>query len=64
MYLEQLCFAINRAGWSATKIYLHDAFEQERFKENSILTQQTFVLMKTSFVFVFRRRLQDIFKTS
>ena len=24
------------------------------------LTQQTFVLMKTSFVFVFRRRLQDI----
>ena len=48
MYLEQLCFAINRDGWSATKIYLHDAFEQERFKENSILTQQTFVLMKTS----------------
>ena len=29
-----------------------------------IRTQQTFVLMKTSFVFVFRRRLQDVFKTS
>ena len=28
-----------------------------------IFTQQTFVLMKTSLVFVFRRRLQDIFKT-
>ena len=26
-------------------------------------TQQTFVLMKTSLVFVFRRRLQDVFKT-
>ena len=29
MYLEQLCFAINRAGWSVTKIYLHYTFEQE-----------------------------------
>ena len=27
-------------------------------------TQQTFVLMKTSLIFVFRRGLQDIFKTS
>ena len=28
------------------------------------ISQQTFVLMKTSFVFVFIRRLQDVFKTS
>ena len=31
---------------------------------DSETSQQTFVLMKTSFVFVFRRRLQDVFKTS
>ena len=33
MYLEQLCFAINRAGWSVTKIYSHYTFEQECFKK-------------------------------
>ena len=29
MYLEQLCLAINIAGWSVTKIYSHYTFEQE-----------------------------------
>ena len=29
-------------------------------KVTGVITQQTFVLMKTSFVFVFRRRLQDV----
>ena len=28
--------------------------------EELLISQQTFVLMKTSFVFVFRRRLQDV----
>ena len=40
MYLEQLCFAINRAGWSVTKIYSHYTFEQECFKKNFILMNQ------------------------
>ena len=40
MYLEQLCFAINRASWSATKIYSHYTFEQECFKKNFILMNQ------------------------
>ena len=35
MYLEQLCFAINRAGWSVTKIYSHYTFKQECFKKSS-----------------------------
>ena len=40
MYLEQLCFAINRAGWSVTKIYAHYTFEQECFKKNFIIMNQ------------------------
>ena len=40
MYLEQLCVAINRAGWSVTKIYSHYTFEQECFKKNFILMNQ------------------------
>ena len=40
MYLEQLCFAINRAGWSVTKIYSHNTFKQECFKKNFILMSQ------------------------
>ena len=40
MYLEQLCFAINRAGWSVTKIYSHNTFKQECFKKNFILMKQ------------------------
>ena len=40
MYLEQLCVAINRAGWSVTKIYSHYTFEQEYFKKNFILMNQ------------------------
>ena len=35
LYLEQLCFAINRAGWSVTKIYSHYTFKQECFKKRS-----------------------------
>ena len=40
MYLQQLCFAIKRAGWRVTKIYLQFPFEQEHFKRNSILMNQ------------------------
>ena len=40
MYLEQLCFAINRAGWSVTKIYSRNTFKQECFKKNFILMNQ------------------------
>ena len=40
MYLEQLCFAINRAGWFVTKIYSHYTFEQECFKKEFILMNQ------------------------
>ena len=40
MYLEQLCFTINRAGWSVTKMYPQYAFEQECFKKNFILMNQ------------------------
>ena len=40
MYLEQLCFAINRAGWSVTKIYSHYTYEQECFKKEFILMNQ------------------------
>ena len=40
MYLEQLCFAINRAGWSVAKIYSHYTFEHECFKKNFILMNQ------------------------
>ena len=35
-----------------------------RTGENKVLSQQAFVFMKTSLVFFFRRRLQDVFKTS
>ena len=35
VYLEQLCFAINRAGWSVTKIYSQYTFKQECFKKSS-----------------------------
>ena len=40
MYLEQICFAINGAGWSVTKIYSHYTFEQECFKKELILMNQ------------------------
>ena len=42
MYLEQLCFAINRAGWFVPKIYSHYTFEQECFKKEFILMNQRF----------------------
>ena len=40
MYLEQICFAINRTGWFVTKIYSHYTFEQECFKNEFILMNQ------------------------
>ena len=40
MYLEQISFAINRAGWSVTKIYSHYTFERECFKKELILMNQ------------------------
>ena len=40
MYLEQIFFAVVRAGWKITKIYSNDTFEQERFKKDFILINQ------------------------
>ena len=41
LYLEHLALLIKRAGWKVTKIYSHWTFEQERFKRNFILKNQT-----------------------
>ena len=47
---------------------LHENFTAATFQAIARLyctcAQQTFVLMKRYFVFVFRRRLEDLFKTS
>ena len=40
MYLEQIFFAVVRAGRKITKIYSHYTFEQERFKKDFILMNQ------------------------
>ena len=40
MYLEQIFFAVVRAGWKITKIYSHYAFEQKSFKKDFILMNQ------------------------
>ena len=40
MCIEQLCFAINRADWSAIKIYLEYTFEHGCFKKEFILMNQ------------------------
>ena len=40
MYLEDLAFCIERAGWKVTKIYSHLTFEQARFKRKFILMNQ------------------------
>ena len=40
MYLEELVFAIKRAGWKVTKIHAHLTFEQKRFKQKFILMNQ------------------------
>ena len=45
----------------AATVLLSGSNSRLKFKQ---LQLQTFVLTKTSFVFVFRRRLQDVFKTS
>ena len=42
IYLEELKFAITRCGWKVTKLYKHNYFEQERYKCEFILTNQTF----------------------
>ena len=39
-YLEQIFFAVVRAGWKIRKIYTHYTFEQERFKKHFILMNQ------------------------
>ena len=41
LYLEHLALLIKRAGWKVTKIYSYWTFEQERFKRNFILKNQT-----------------------
>ena len=40
-YLQHLSFLIKRAGWEVKKIYSHCTFEQERFKKDFILMNQT-----------------------
>ena len=41
MYIEDLVFCITRGGWKVTKIHSHITFKQSRFKEKSILMNQT-----------------------
>ena len=41
LYLEDLNFCIKRAGWKVTKIHSHLTFDQEYFKKNFIIMNQT-----------------------
>ena len=41
VYLQHLSLLIKRAGWEVKKIYSHWTFEQERFKKDFILMDQT-----------------------
>ena len=41
LYLEDLNFCIKRASWKVTKIHSHLTFEQEPFKRNFIIMNQT-----------------------
>ena len=40
LHLEYLKISIGRAGWKVTKLYVHYAFGQERFKLDFILINQ------------------------
>ena len=41
LYLEDLRFLIKRAGWRVTKLYSHFEFEQDSFKKEFVLMNQT-----------------------
>ena len=41
LYLEDLRFFIKRAGWRVTKLYSHITFEQDAFKKEFVLLNQT-----------------------
>ena len=41
LYLEDLRFLIKRAGWCVTKLYSHITFEQDAFKKEFVLMNQT-----------------------
>ena len=41
LYLEDLNFCIKRAGWKVTKIHSHLTFDQEPFKRDFIIMNQT-----------------------
>ena len=41
LYLEDLRFLIKRAGWRVTKLYSHITFEQDAFKKEFVLMNQT-----------------------
>ena len=41
LYLEYLRFLIKRAGWRVTKLYSHFEFEQDSFKKEFVLMNQT-----------------------
>ena len=41
LYLEDLRFLIKRAGWKVTKLYSHFEFEQDSFKKEFVLMNQT-----------------------
>ena len=41
LYLEHLRFLVKTAGWRVTKIYSHFEFEQDAFKKEFVLSNQT-----------------------
>ena len=41
LYLDDLRFLIKRAGWHVTKLYWHFTFEQDAFKREFVLMNQT-----------------------
>ena len=41
LYLDDLRFLIKRAGWRVTKLYSHFEFEQDSFKKEFVLMNQT-----------------------
>ena len=40
MYLKELAFVIKRAGWKVTKTHAHLTFEQKKFEQKFVLTNQ------------------------
>ena len=47
LYLEDLKFLIFRCGWKVTKIYTHFTFEQEKFKKDFILMNESKISLES-----------------